>query len=218
MRVLSLNQIPLGIVLTGCALVAVGCSRGTDYNDVQAARETVQEEQRETAAVRNETAEDIAEAKRHEQAVRHEALKPVTEADSQAVRDAAAATAETRHEGAKAIQEEQKEAADAQAKLRDTEARFAATKARDEFATAHDAKLKAAVDRIDTLKDKASKEEGAAKDATDMQITELQQAHDRAKESLDNVKSADDILKWSMHRDNVEKAFNDLQTEMDQTK
>lgn len=218
MRVNFMKQMPLCMVLSGWALVAIGCSNRADYNDVQAAREEVQEEQRETAAVRNESVEEIADAARHEQAVRREALKPVTPAESKNIQDAAAATAEARHEGAESVREEQQETADAKAKLRDTEARFGATKARDEFVTAHDAKLKAAADRIDALEERAATEAGAAKDATNLQVSELQQAHDRAKDALEEVKSADDVLKWAMHRDNVQRAFNDLQTEMDQTK
>jgi chromosome segregation ATPase len=167
--------------------------------------------------VRHESAEEIAAAERKEQALRHEALKP-SAAQDKAVRDAEAATVEARQDAATAVQEQQKDTAEAKAKLRDTEARFAATKARDEFVTAHNAKLKAAADRIDTLKDRASKEEGATKDATDAEITKLQKAHDRADDALDKVKSETDVLKWAMDRENVQQAFNDLQTEMDQSK
>src|SRR5690606_34969994 len=115
------------------------------------------------------------------------------------------------------IQEEKRETSEAQAELQDTEARYAATKERDEFVSAHNAKLQAAADHIDVLEERAANQEGAAKEATDAQITELQNAHDRAEESLDTVESAD-LLKWSDHRDNVKQAFNDLQAKIDQTK
>jgi hypothetical protein len=80
----------------------------------------------------------------------------------------------------------------------------------------HQQKLDAAKKRIDSLNDRASNQEGAAKDATDKQAAELQTAHDRAEEALDNLKSAD-LMKWTDHQDNVKQAFDALQTEMDQS-
>ena len=207
------KKVPLTIALSGCGLIAVGCADRTDYGDVQAARENVAEEQRETAEVRQETAEDIAAAKRDEAEARHEVMKPV---DGAAVRDAQEDTAEVRQEGAEAIQDEQQETAKAQAELRETEARFNATKARDSFVNDHRAKLTAAAERIEALETRAGNEEGAVKDATQKQVDDLQAAHDKAKDALEETESAD-VMKWEGHRDHVKQAFDALQTQMDQT-
>ena len=185
-----LKLAPFGLLMSGLAIL--GCADRTDRNAVQASREAVQEAEQRTAEVRQETAEDIAKA------------------------DAAAAKART--EGSEAIAEQQQEAAKAKSELEQTEARHQATMARDKFVTDHDSKLTAAAHHIDALKERAGGEEGAARDATNKQVTDLQTAHDRAKEALDNLKSTDDVLDWGMHRDNVNKAFATLQATMDQTK
>jgi hypothetical protein len=203
-------------LLSGCALIAAGCTQRTDYDDVQASRENVAEEQRETAEVRQETAEEIAAAERREAEARHEVLKPVTPSEAETVREAEQDTAETRREGAEAIHEEQKDAAEAKAKLRETEAKFNATKARDAFVADHKSKLSAAAERIEALKTRAGNEEGAVKDATQKQIDELQAAHDKAEDAVEETESAD-LLKWEEHRDHVKQAFDALQAKMDQT-
>lgn len=184
------KKVPLTMVLSGSVLIAVGCAKRTDYEDVQAARENVEDEQRETAEVRGEAAEDIAVAEQR--------------------------TAETRREGAEAVQEEQRETAEAQAELQETTARLDATKARDSYVADHKAKLTAAAERIEALETRAGSEEGAAKDATQKQADDLQAAHDKAKEALDEAESAD-VLKWEEHRDHVKQAFDALQAQMDQT-
>ncbi len=143
-------------------------------DDVQAVRENVTEEQHETAEVRNEAAENVAQARQNEQAVRHEVMKPVTQGEAGDIRDAKQETAEAKQEGAQAIQEEKQETAAAKAELRDTEASYKATQARDKFVSDHEAKLKAASERIDALETQADKQEGAAKEATDKQVSELQ--------------------------------------------
>lgn len=215
MSLKALKFASAGALLAG-SIATVGCAERTDMGDVQAARDAVREEQHETAEVRQESARDIAEAERDEAAVRHEAMKPITENNADAIRDAEQETAETRRDAAENIQEEQQETAEAQAKLRDTEAKYRATQARDKFVADHQAKLDAAEKRIEALNDRASNEEGATKEATQKQAAELQTAHDRAEEALDNVESAE-LMKWNDHQDNVKQAFDALQAEMDQS-
>lgn len=216
MRLTRLNHLSLGLLLAGCSALAVGCMDRTDMNDVQAARDEVREEQQQTAEVRQETAEDIAAAQRHEDAVRHEAMKPVTDDRLDDVRDAEAATAEARREGAEAIQEEQQDTAEAQAELRETEMKFKATQERDRFVADHQAKLDEAAARIEALETRASNEEGVTAEATNRQAAELQIAHDRAEEALENLKSAE-VLHWTEHQDNTKQAFDSLQAKMDQS-
>ncbi len=211
MSLKSLKFASVGALLAG-SLVAVGCADRTDLGDVQAARDDVREEQHETAEVRQEAAEDIAEAQRNEAATRHEVMRPNTDE----IREAEQETAETRREAAEAIREENQETAEAQAELRDTEARYQATQARDKYVADHQAKLDAAEKRIEALNTRASNEEGATKEATERQAAELQTAHDRAEEALDNVESAE-LMRWSDHQNNVKQAFDALQAEMDQS-
>lgn len=177
------QKVPLSFVLSSCALAAAGCSRGTSYKDVQAAREDVAEEQHQTAQVQNESAESIAQAKR---------------------------------EGAQAVQQAKQQTAEAKQDLKQTEAKYNATQARATFVAEHQEKLQMAADRIKVLQEKAANQKGDAKDATQKQIDQLQAAHDKAKSTLNDVKSAD-VLKWDDHRDQVKQAFDVLQKQMDQT-
>jgi chromosome segregation ATPase len=211
----NLNHLSLGLLLAGASVLAVGCMDRTDMNDVQAARDNLREEESRTAEVRQEAAEHVAEAQRREDALRHEVRRPV-DAASDELRDAQADTAEARRKTTHAVQEQQQDTAEAQAELRETEMKFKATQERDKFVADHQAKLDAAAAKIDALEDRASNEEGTTAEATKNQAAQLQIAHDRAEEALDNLKNAD-VLHWTERQENATRAFDSLQQKMDRS-
>lgn len=207
---------PMGALLMGTVAAVIGCAKGTDYADVERARDAAREEQSEVADASQEAEREIAEAKQEEQEVRREVLKPVTEDEIEKVREAEQNTEATRRAAAETVKEEEREAREAAKKVTDTEARYAATKQRDEYVAEVDAMLKSADERIAMLKEKADKAEGVDKDSIDRQITALQTARDQVDEHLGTMKSAD-VLKWTDSREAVQEAAKALKAEMDKT-
>lgn len=200
-------------VLSLMGLACIGCGQDVDQGDVNAAREDVREEMRETAQVEQEGREAINEEERETAETRHEVLKPNTED----IREEKRETAEARKDAAEAVNEEQKETAEAKQELNEKEAKLNAQKARDAYVAENQTLLKTAATRIEQLETVADDQEGAVKEATEKQIDELQAAHDKLEEAIDDMKSADP-LKWQTEKADVEAARKALEQELEEAK
>jgi chromosome segregation ATPase len=198
-------------LLGAATVVGLGCAQDVDRDDVTDARQEVLEEERETAQARQEMGEEVAEQERQAAEKRHEALRP----DYEGVREADGDVREARREGAEKVREEEQETREARKELSETEAKFEAQKARDNFLAEPRALLKSAEERIEQLKAVADDQEGAAQEATQLQIDKLQLAHDALEEAIDDAKSAD-ALDWQTEKATVDTAHKNLQRELDE--
>lgn len=195
-----------GFTLIGCAV---------DEGDIQASRENVLEERRETEETRREVAENIHEEEAETaEAYRREAMKPIM---SDEVQEEAAETEQARREGAEEIAEEEKETREAEQELKKTEAEFSAQQARDAFVKQVEARLEQADKRIEALEEMASDQEGAAKTETESRLNVLETHRDNVKNQLDELK-AEDLEKWETHRELVQQSLDELNSELDEPK
>jgi hypothetical protein len=199
-------------VFGAAALTLAGCSE-VDYGDVQAARENVQEEERETAETRQEVAQNIAEEEAETNEARRETMKPVI---AEEVREEQEETAEARRDGAAAIAEEERETEEARQELTETRNKLAAQQARDAFITDVETTLEKADQRIEQLEAAAADQKDPTKAETEKQISELQTRRDRVKVHLGELMGAE-TLKWDSHRDQVQRALGDLKGELDES-
>jgi hypothetical protein len=107
------------------------------------------------------------------------------------------------------IQKEERDVAAAKNELDETQRMHTATQARDAFALGAQKALDAADIQIKALKSRADSEEGAAKEATQQQIEDLQTRRDRLNDALGKLKK-EDLMKWTDHRSEVQTAMAEL--------
>lgn len=193
-----------------------GCTESTTQEDVADAQQSVQEEQQDVSEAQTEARENIAEEQQDVAQTRREAMKPVLDDDAaDDIRDEQQDVAEAQKEGAEDINEEQQDVAEAQQDLAKTEQERQATVARDAFAAQIDRHLKAADDKIEQLENTADTQEGAAKEATQQKIDELQAARDKVKEAVDDMRG-EELMKWQEHQRHVNTALTELNAKMTQ--
>jgi DNA repair exonuclease SbcCD ATPase subunit len=197
-------------------LALAGCAESTTQDDVADAQQDVQEEQQDVAEVQTEAREDIAEEQQDVAETRREAMKPVL--DDDAADDINAEqqdVAEAQEEGSEAIAEEQQDVTEAQQDLAKIEQERQATVARDAFAAQIDRHLKAADDKIEQLENTADTQDGAAQEATQQKIDELEAARDKVKEAVDDMRG-EELTKWQEHQRHVNTALTELNAKMNQ--
>jgi chromosome segregation ATPase len=133
---------------------------------------------------------DLAEA-------RHEAMKP-TITDDDAARN---------------VDKQAGDVAEARGELNQKEREYQATQARDALLADAQKVLDAADQHIDSLKSRAKSEEGATKDATQVQIDDLQTQRDHLSDAMSTLKKTE-LTKWNELKPQVEKAMKDLNAKL----
>jgi hypothetical protein len=182
-------------------LVTLGCSEATTRKDVASARDKLQEEKQETADTIREGQRDVAEAQRE-----HTVARPVTP-DTRS--DAQREVADAKQDAAERIAKQKEEERAAAGQLADTEQAFKNTQARDAYVKEVEQKLADTDTQIDGLKERASKTEGADKDALNRQIDMMKTQRDLAEKALKDLKSAE-LANWKNHQEHVRLALQDL--------
>jgi hypothetical protein len=184
------------VSLAALPLAALGCTESTTSKDVTEATQEVQEQESELADAR------------------HEAMKPtIDDDDDDAVVVDANGNAVVDPDEAEDIREEEQDVAEARTDLNQTQQEFAATQARDAFALEAQKLIDEANRQIDALKTRHTSEEGAAAEATQAQIDDLEGRRDRLDQAIDDMNGAE-LMQWSEHKSHVQSAMNELQEKL----
>jgi len=198
-------RVILNVLAVLALSLVVGCSDATTRKDVASARDKLDKEKQQTSEAIHEGQRDVNHAQQTTQD--YTAAKPVTPdqpaADSRKVGDAQSAAAEK-------IAKQQEQERAAAANVADKEQAFQATQARDAYVKDVETKLADTDKQIDTLKDRASKAQGADKDAINRQVSMMKTQRDMAQKALNDLKGAD-LANWKNHQEHVRLALKDLE-------
>ena len=192
----------------GCLAAAAlfsGCN--LDESDVAAARDKVEEEQKETNEARKEADREINEKEKELETARHKAMRPNYDGDQSEVEERKEELEETRKAQNENIKEEERETQEAKADADRLESELAAKKSRDEYVAGIESKLEAVDQGVAAMKEKAESLEGAALQAAETDIELLKVKRDNLSDALSNLKGAA-VTEWESQKENVKQALS----------
>jgi outer membrane murein-binding lipoprotein Lpp len=201
----------LAIVGLGSALL-VGCNE-TTRDDVTAARQRINTEERRLEDVKREEARKIDEEKREAEQARV-TNKPIVGDDFNEGPAEEAREAERARKAAQdRIQRQREQVDDAARTADDKEARLVQEQARDKFLI----DCKAAIDMADRAVEKLQTEKNAAdepgKQTLDQRINTIKAKRDALQTKINDIRSAD-VMRWSDHKAMAQKAMDELNREV----
>lgn len=188
----------------------MGCE--TTRDDVTAARDRVQKEERKLAEMKRDESRAITEEKREADQSRV-TNKPVVGDDinegpreeSREVDRARRAAADRLDVQRDRVEDAKRDAADAQSQLNHEQAR-------DQFLIDCKASIDLANRAIEKLETKKNAADDAGKSAMDQQINTITAKRDALQTKINDIRSAD-VMKWSDHKAAAQKAMDELNRE-----
>jgi len=196
--------------LLGSSLL-IGCNQ-TTRQDVTAARQRINTEERRLEDVKREEARKIDEEKREaEQAL--VTNKPIIGDDfNQGPREEARELEQARKNAAERIEGQREKVVDAKRDAADKEARLANEQSRDKFLI----DCKAAIDLANRAVEKLQTEKNAAdeagKKALDDHINAIKSKRDALQAKISDIRGAD-VMRWSDHKADAQQAMDELNRE-----
>jgi len=196
--------------LLGSSLL-IGCNQ-TTRQDVTAARQRINTEERRLEDVKREEARKIDEEKREAEQARV-TNKPIVGDDfNEGPREEAREVEQARKNAAERIEGQREKVVDAKQDAADKEARLAHEQAREKFVI----DCKAAIDLANRAVEKLQTEKNAADDAgktaLDQQINMIKAKRDALQAKINDIRAAD-VMRWSDHRAAAQTAMDELNKE-----
>jgi hypothetical protein len=200
----------LAIVGLGSALL-VGCNE-TTRDDVTAARQRINTEERRLEDVKREEARKIDEEKR-EAATARVTDKPIVGDDfNEGPAEEAREVERAKKNAAERIEDQREKVVNAERDAADKEARLVQEQARDKFLI----DCKTAMDMADRAVEKLQTEKNAAdesgKQTLDQRINTIKAKRSALQAKINDIRSAD-VMRWSDHKAMAQKAMDELNRE-----
>jgi len=196
--------------LLGSSLL-VGCNQ-TTRQDVTAARQRIDKEERRLEDVKREEARKVDEEKREAGQARV-TNKPIVGDDlNQGPREEAREADRAKTTADQRIERQRERVAEAKNEAADKEARLANEQSRDKFLI----DCKAAIDMANRAVEKLQTEKNAADEAgkksLDDRITAIKSKRDALQTKINDIRAAD-VMKWSDHKAAAQQTMDELNRE-----
>jgi len=204
------TQVMLVGGLLGSALL-VGCNE-TTRNDVTAARNRVDKEEKRLEEMKRDEGRAIKEEKREAEQARV-TNKPVVGDDiNEGPREEAREVDRTRDAAADRLNQQRNRVEDAKRDAADKEARLNHEQDRDKFLIDCKAAIDMANRSIEKLETKKNAADDAGKSALDQQINMIKSKRDALQGKINDIRQAD-VMRWSDHKAAAQKAMDELNRE-----
>jgi hypothetical protein len=196
--------------IVGLSFLA-GCNE-TTRNDVTAARDRINKEERRLEDVKRDEARKVNEEKREAEQSRV-TNKPIVGDDiNEGPREEAREVNRARNAAQDRIANQRERVADAKVDAADKEARLAHEQARDKFLIDCKASIDLANRAMEKLETKKNAADEAGKTSLDQQINTLKAKRDAVQAKINDIRAAD-VMRWSEHKAATQKAMDELNRE-----
>jgi len=207
-----MRYLPLTITASAlsCALL-VGCNE-TTRNDVTAARDRVNQEQKRLEEMKREEGRAINEEKRESERS-HVTNKPIVGDDiNEGPREETREVDRARRAAQDRLDAQRDRIEDAKRDAADTEAQLNHEQERDKFLIDCKAAIDLANRSVEKLETKKNAADDAGKSALDQQINTIKSKRDALQGKINDIRNAD-VMQWSDHKAAAQKAMDELNRE-----